>query len=76
VETIRRESAGGNPGELGKALHKLKGSCGTLGAREMFTMVQAIEARLQEGHPEAVPSMLEQLEAALQHTTDALKERA
>jgi PAS domain S-box-containing protein len=60
---------------LAKALHRLKGSCATLGAEAMAVRLRAMEGRLRAEGSAALVSDLEALENTVAETERALRRR-
>jgi CheY-like chemotaxis protein/HPt (histidine-containing phosphotransfer) domain-containing protein len=70
--SIRAAQKEGRPADLRKALHKLKGSCGTLGARAMLDLVSTGESKVIEGELGDLEPLLARLEASFEDTKAAL----
>jgi CheY-like chemotaxis protein/HPt (histidine-containing phosphotransfer) domain-containing protein len=66
--TLRDAHAGGDAEALGRAAHKLKGSCQNVGASFMATLADAIE------RGDAPAGVMDELEAAFEPTRDALND--
>jgi CheY-like chemotaxis protein/HPt (histidine-containing phosphotransfer) domain-containing protein len=59
-----------------KTLHRLKGSCATLGARRMAGLIQDMEKAAEAGESARLAPMLDVLEEAFRETAQLLEERA
>jgi HPt (histidine-containing phosphotransfer) domain-containing protein len=66
LETLRAAHEAGDTDALGRAAHKLKGSCQNVGASFMATLASSLE------HGDAAPGAVDELEAAYEPTRDAL----
>lgn len=75
VTKIRSLGRVGRSEEMGKALHKLKGGCGTVGARRMFILLRTLEAENESDRTEPMDPLLEQLELDLLHTGEMFELR-
>ncbi len=62
--------------QAGKTLHRLKGSCSTLGARALVRQVQAMETKLAAEGPLSLGPELEKLESLFSRTAEALASAA
>lgn len=60
---------------LERAAHKLKGSAGNFGARDVVALAERIEAAAEAGQPDAAAELLDPLEQALEIACDELQAR-
>lgn len=70
---IRRHTDSGNLTEMGKAAHKLKGSCASLGAERMAEICMELQHKGENNDPAGVANLVTELEALYPDTLDALQ---
>lgn len=70
---IRRHADSGNLAEMGKAAHKLKGSCASLGAEHMADICMTLQHKGESNDPVGVGHLVAELEALYPDTLDALQ---
>lgn len=71
IDSLRAAAAGGDPAELAAAAHALKSSCGSVGARRMYTVAAALERKVRSGRLEGVNASIEQLAAEYPRVLEA-----
>jgi HPt (histidine-containing phosphotransfer) domain-containing protein len=76
LESIRKAAGEVRKPELAKALHKLKGGCGTIGATGMYAVVRDLEAGLKDFPAAEFDAGLGRLEAEFARTRETLKSRS
>jgi HPt (histidine-containing phosphotransfer) domain-containing protein len=83
LEAIRRAHREDSRDDLERALHKLKGACGTLGATVLFRLVGSLESQFRNPDPGTEPGLgnefparLEELEREFDLTEAALRSPA
>jgi HPt (histidine-containing phosphotransfer) domain-containing protein len=69
---IRQHAHSGNLVELGKAAHKLKGSCVSLGAAQMSDICKTLQHKGESGDASGVNALVAELEAIYPATLQAL----
>jgi len=72
LESIHDQIEKGSQEDLAHSLHKLKGGCGTIGARAMAVMVLEMERQLLAGKPETMPSWFAKLEREFANTEELM----
>ncbi|MDB5049347.1 MAG: sensor hybrid histidine kinase [Fibrobacteres bacterium] len=75
VSSLRDHLQAGRRRELERALHRLKGGCGTIGAKAMSALVASMERSLLEGYPGECAALLDRLEAEMENTGSILREK-
>jgi two-component system sensor histidine kinase/response regulator len=73
TEAIRRAITAGDAQELEQAAHKLKGSVAIFGASDCIALARQLEDSGREGYLTEAGAVFEQLSAALDQLTDALR---
>ncbi|EIJ36052.1 Hpt domain-containing protein [Thiothrix nivea] len=73
---IRQTADSGDLPSMGKAAHKLKGSCASLGAEHMAEICKQLQHKGESNDPEGVSDMVEGLERLYPMTLEALQEAA
>lgn len=71
---IRQYAQAGNLVELGKAAHKLKGSCVSLGAAPMGDICKTLQHKGESGDANGVNALITELEALYPTTLQALQQ--
>jgi hypothetical protein len=71
---IRQHANAGNLPALGKAAHKLKGSCISLGAEQMGAICTALQHKGEAGDSSNVSALIIQLERIYPATLAAMQE--
>ena len=75
LESIRAGQRDGNAPALAKALHRLKGSCATLGATAMAAHLAAMETRLEDDGAAALSRDVDSLDSLFALTDEAFRSR-
>jgi hypothetical protein len=70
---IHQHANAGNLPSLGKAAHKLKGSCTSLGAEQMGTICTVLQHKGEAGDPSNISALVMQLETIYPATLAAMK---
>ncbi|MDQ3000160.1 MAG: PAS domain S-box protein [Fibrobacterota bacterium] len=76
VNLIRNQLGSGNPGSLAKPLHKLKGSCATVGASVMTALLEEMETQSASGHPQALQGIFDGLEKELARVSALMRQKS
>ncbi|OQX15644.1 MAG: hypothetical protein BWK73_06400 [Thiothrix lacustris] len=71
---IRQHAHSGNLIELGKAAHKLKGSCVSLGAVQMGDICKTLQGKGESGDANGVKALIVELDAIYPATLQALQQ--
>jgi CheY-like chemotaxis protein/HPt (histidine-containing phosphotransfer) domain-containing protein len=75
LSTLREQLGTGRARDLARTLHRLKGGCGTVGARAMSSLVASMETTLPNGNPAELAALLERLEAEMENTGSILQRK-
>ncbi len=73
LESLRADLDASRWRQVGKALHKMKGGCGTIGARGMFGQLEAMEGEAGSGRTENLAAMFPHLEDVFEETCGLLE---
>jgi len=74
LTNIRQHADSGNLIELGKAAHKLKGSCVSLGAVQMSDLCKTLQHKGEGGDASGVNALVTELETLYPATLQALQQ--
>jgi two-component system, sensor histidine kinase and response regulator len=74
LESIGRDLGGSSREACLRGLHKLKGGCGTIGARAMFKHLEAMEMETESGDPGNLRAMFVHLEGIFAETCESLEQ--
>jgi two-component system, sensor histidine kinase and response regulator len=71
LDALRAAAATGDSEDLALAAHALKSSCGSVGARRMYTVAASLEQKVRAGKLEGVNASIEQLAAEYPRVLEA-----
>jgi HPt (histidine-containing phosphotransfer) domain-containing protein len=74
LDSLRSQQAGPDLPQTRKTLHRLKGSCATLGARRLAALIEEMETAAEAGEAGKLAHLLVGLEEAFRETAEVLGE--